>query len=430
MRPNLLLVHWHDVGRRLGAYGVSDVATPNLDRLAAEGIRFDRGYAAAPECSAAHSALFTGRYPHSTGMLGHLHLGWGYEPDERTLPMLLRDAGYRTALVGVQAESLDPATLGYHEVCAPLGASSVASDEESVTDAALSWLAEHAAGDRPFLLTVGHPGARRPWPTERVTPETPDGVVVPDGLPDNAWIRSGLATFSTLVRAADRELGRLLDRLDALGLTDTTWVVFTTDHGTPFPRAKGTLYEAGIEIALIMRLPAGWPRPPGAEERLISHVDIVPTLLERIGVTQPAGLHGVSHLPWLRGDPQAPRRREIFAEKTFAEAYDPIRAVRTARWKYIRSYEPRPWLVLPADVEASPMRYGFGDDHLRPRPMEELYDLVEDPEERVNLADDAGCTGIRADLAGRLLRWRQRSSDPLLLGPVPRRTVPGYADSP
>lgn len=423
-RPNLLIVHWHDVGRRLGTYGEPGVETPNIDRLATEGVRFDRAYAASSYCSPSRAALFTGRYPHANGMLGPARLGWALGDGEPRLPLLLRDAGYHSVLVGVQDESDDPLKLGFDEVVAMAGPSCPDRGGGQIADAALTWLEDHADDDRPFLMSVGFTEARRPWPADQYPPDGTERVRVPGDLPDNAWIRDDLAVFAALVAAADRETGRILDRLETLGLAGTTWVIFTTDHGAPFPRAMGTLYDSGIEAALIMRFPAGWPRPDGAEDRLVSQVDLVPTVIDRLGVDLPQGLHGVSHLRWLLGDARAPRRREVFAENTFGEAYDPMRAVRTARWKYIRGYEPRPELVLPADVERSAMRYGYGDDHLRPRSMEELYDLADDPLERVNLADDPSCAAIRADLGGRMLRWRQRSGDPLLSGRIPARPIP------
>lgn len=423
-RPNLLIIHWHDVGRRLGTYGAPGVETPNADRLAADGVRFDRAFATASHCSPARAALFTGRYPHANGMLGPVHRGWGLHDGEPRLPVLLGEAGYRSVLIGACDEGEDPQKLGFDDVIGAVPPSCPDPGGGEVADAALGVLDEYAGDDRPFLVSVGFAEARRPWPRNLYPPDDADHVQVPGTLPDDPWIRDDLAVFSQVAAAVDRETGRILDRLETLGLADSTWVILTTDHGTPFPRAKGTLYDAGIETALIMRFPAGWPRPEGASERLFSNVDLVPTVADRLGLDLPQGLHGVSHLRWLLGDARAPRRREIFAENTFGDAYDPMRAVRTARWKYIRSYEPRPELVLPADVERSPMRNGFGDDHLRPRATDELYDLVDDPLERTNLADDPSCTAIRADLAGRMLRWRQRSGDPLLNGRIPARPVP------
>lgn len=418
IRPNILLVHWHDLGRHLGAYGARGVESPNADRLAAEGLRFDRAFCAAPLSSPARGSLFTGRYPHANGLMGEAHHGWKYAPGERTLPVLLRSAGYHSALVGAQHESPDPETLGYDEVIASGNPLEVTPYCGSVAEAASSWLESAGMFRQPFLLVVGFHETHRPYPEELYPPDDPGRVHVPGFLPDNPSTRGDLAAFQGAIRTADAALGRLLDRVDALGLTDSTWVIFTTDHGMAFPRAKSTLYDPGIGVAMIMRLPDGWPRPEGVERRLFSHVDLVPTVLDRIGAEIPDTLQGMSHARWLDGDEATPRRTEVFAEKNVHDVYDPMRCVRTERWKYIRNYEERPLLTLPLDIEASPTRRGYGDDHLRYRPIEELYDLRDDPTERENIVDEASIADIRADLAGRLVRWRQETHDPLLYGPI------------
>jgi membrane protein implicated in regulation of membrane protease activity len=206
--------------------------------------------------------------------------------------------------------------------------------------------------------------------------------------------------------APTRRSGRLLDAVDRAGLADETWLIFTTDHGIAFPGAKSTLYDPGIGVALVMRLPAGWPRPDGASGCLFSHVDLVPAVLDRLGVEVPARVQGVSHARWLAAGDPSPARGEIYAEKNFHDAYDPMRAVRTERYKYIRSFEDRPRLLLALDIEGSPTQYGFGDDHLRRRPPEELYDLHGDPLERHNLAADPDHAEQREELAAMLQRWR------------------------
>lgn len=426
-RPNVLLVHWSDLGRHLGTYGVMEVTSPNADRLAAAGIRFDRAFATAPLCSPARGSLFTGRYPHANGLMGNAHLGWPYRPGERTLPMLLAGAGYHTALAGLQHEGDDPEALGFAETLTDPSRSWESCTE--VADAVTGWLDSRAGWQQPFLLSVGFHEVHRPYPAQEYPPDDPAAVDVPAFLPDNRWTRDDLAAFQGAIRLADQQLGRILERLDRVGLAASTWVIFTTDHGMPFPRAKSTLYDPGIEVALIMRPPGGWrgwPEPGSATSRLFSHVDLVPTILDAFGVAVPETVQGVSHARWLAGGGahDTAGRREIFAEKTYHDVYDPMRCVRTERWKYIRSFAERPMLTLPADIEASPTRWGYGDDHLRHRPHEELYDLRDDPWEQENLADEPSCAAIRADLAGRLLRWRQGTGDPLLRGPVPAPPAP------
>lgn len=423
-RPNIVVLHWHDLGRHLGTYGVGSVTSPALDALADSGVRFDNAYCTAPLCSPARASIATGRYPHSTGMHGLAHRGFGYQPGERRLPAYLSEAGYRTALLGVQHESDDPQTLDYDEVIAAYG-----SDRHAprVAAAAETWIADAAAGDQPFFAMIGFVEVHRPYPPERYEPDDPSTVDVPGWLPDNEWTRDDLAAFQGCIRVADQAAGRVFAALDRAGIADDTWVIFTTDHGPGFPGGKSTLYDAGIGVALIQRFPAGWGVPPGPVERLFSHVDLVPTILDRLELPVPATVQGVSHAAWIADPAASPARDRIYAEKSYHNHYDPIRCVRTASAKLIRSYEERPHLVLPPGIERCATRFGYGDEHLRHRAPVELYDLDIDPYERTNLAADPAYANLRQDLADNLTRWQQATGDPILDGPIPGAPWPRMA---
>jgi arylsulfatase A-like enzyme len=418
-RPNVLLVHWHDVGRHLGAYGYPGVESPTVDALAEQGIRFDQAHATAPLCSPARGSLFTGRYPHANGLMGLAHLGWSYHPGERTLPMLLGDAGYRTALVGFQHEGPDPGAVGfgeYRELDAP---------EQycgPVAEMAAEWLRDEARDDEPFFLTVGLFEPHRPYPADRYPPGDPDQVTVPPFLPDNEQTRLDLAGFQAAISAADAATATVLDALAERGLADSTIVLFTSDHGIAFPGAKSTLYDPGIEVAMLMRLPARWPGAGTVCDELVRPFDVLPTLLELLDVPVPETVQGHSFAPWLTGGPWQPRE-EVFAEKNWhdEDQYDPMRCVRTDRLKYIESYERRPQLLLPGDIEASPTRAGLDGRHLAARAPRELYDLAHDPWERHNLIDDQRYGAERDHLARLLAAWREDTGDPLLAGPVHRK---------
>jgi arylsulfatase A-like enzyme len=424
VQPNVVLVHWHDVGTHLGTYGHPTVASPRVDALAEEGVRFDRAFCSAPLCSPARGSLFTGRYPHSNGLMGLAHLGWEYHPDERTMPMVLRDAGYRTSLIGLQHESSDPTSLGFDEVT-QIGGSEQYCDP--VADLAGRYLRAQAGAREPFFLTVGFFEAHRPYPAGRYEHAEPSGLEVPGFLPDNEHTRADLAGFAGSITAADAATGRVLDALADAGLADDTLVLFTTDHGIAFPRAKSTLYDPGLHVALVMRPPGSWRLPARPCPELVSHVDVLPTLCELLDVPVPDGVQGHSFAPWLRGEehdfPDA-----VFGEKNFHDVgqYDPTRCVRTAEHKYIRSYERRPVLLLPGDIAGGETSEGLGDDHLRPRPPEELYDLRDDPLEQRNLAEDPDHAGLRVQLAERLDAWQRETDDPLLGGPLGR---PAWASS-
>jgi arylsulfatase A-like enzyme len=407
-RDNVLLVHWHDLGRYLGAYGHTDVSSPRLDQLAAESILFSRAHATAPLCSPSRGSLFTGRYPQSNGLVGLAHHGWEYRPDVRTLSHILSESGWHTALFGMQHETSCPAKLGFQEF-------DVSNSHcEYVVERAARWLTDPPK--RPFLLTAGFFETHRPYPRDRYVPADADDVVVPDYLPDTADIRQDLAEFYGSISVADAAVGLLLDRLDQTGLDQTTWVVFMTDHGPALPRAKSTLYDAGTGIAMIVRPPRNTRIEPQVYDELFSGVDLVPTLLELLGLDIPADVDGISHAGNLRTSPQdiKPVRTEVYTTKTYHDSFDPIRAIRTKEYSYIENYASRPLLDLPWDIAESAPGRTVAPLLYEQRPARELYDLDEDPTEAHNLlGPDATDKAevIANDLALLLHDWRQKTND-------------------
>ncbi len=408
-RPdNLLIVHWHDLGRYLGVYGHEDVVSPRLDRLAAEGILFTRAHATAPLCSPSRGSLFTGRYPQSNGLVGLAHHGWEYRAGVRTLPAVLSESGWHTALFGMQHETSYPSTLGF--------------DEFDVSNSYCEYVVEHAnrwlsdPPGEPFLLTAGFFETHRPYPRERYEPANADDVRVPDYLPDTGDVRQDLAEFYGSISVADAAVGRLLDTLAETGLDRSTWVVFMTDHGPALPRAKSTLYDAGTGIAMIVRPPLGSAVPPRVYDELFSGVDLLPTLLEFLGVDIPPEVDGLSHACNLLATPveNAIVRSEVYTTKTYHDSFDPIRAIRTKEYSYIENYAARPMLDLPWDIAESAPGRTMAPLVLGERPQRELYDLVEDPTESNNLLGK-GATDkaevIANDLSLLLNDWRQKTND-------------------
>ena len=407
-KDNVLIVHWHDLGRYLGVYGHADVASPRLDQLASEGILFSRAHATAPLCSPSRGSLFTGRYPHRNGLVGLAHHGWEYRADVHTLPQILSEAGWYTTLFGMQHETSYPARLGFDEFDVSN------SFCEYVVDRATRWLDD---GPRePFLLTAGFFETHRPYPPERYEPADRAAVDVPDYLPDTDDVRQDLAEFHGAIIVADAAVGRLLDTLAATGLDRTTWVVFMTDHGPALPRAKSTLYDAGTGIAMIMRPPVDAGQRPQVYDELFSGVDLVPTLLEQLGLDVPADIDGISHAGALAAAtrPVDPVRSEVYTTKTYHDSFDPIRAIRTKEHSYIENYASRPLLDLPWDIADSAPGKAVAPLIGEPRPTRELYDLVEDPTESHNLlgADATDkAEEIAADLALLLHDWRLKTND-------------------
>jgi arylsulfatase A-like enzyme len=408
---NLLIVHWHDMGRWLGVYGRRGVSSPCLDRLAAEGILFTRAHAAAPQCSPSRGALFTGRYPHSNGLIGLANRGFEYHEGVRTLPQILSDAGWYSALYGMQHETSFPTRLGFDEFDV------TNSYCEYVVARAQEWLTEKAPlNDGPFLLTAGFQETHRPWPRERYEPAPLEDVEVPDYLPDIPEVRGDLADFYGAIAVADGAVGRLLDTLADTGLDANTWVVFFSDHGAPFPRAKSMLYDAGTGISLIIRPPTRLGIAPRVYDELFSGIDLLPSLLDLFGIEIPADVEGISHANNLlrpTADP-APVRRELFTEKTYHDSFDPARAIRTKEYSYIENYAPRHLVDLPLDIQDSPSGKAVALLAAGPRPAHELYDLLEDPTELNNLlvGDERDrFEPVVNELALRLHQWRERTGD-------------------
>ena len=429
-RPHIIGIFWHDLGDWLGCYGRPDVESPALDALAAQGAVLEQHFSPTPSCSAARASIMTGQHPQSHGILGLTHRGWRYRPGEQDLSALLGRGGYYTALLGLQDERQDPYDLTYAEADtffpeAPGEAGVFLAGE--VATRTVTWLAAHRNDTQPFFLTVGFADVHRPYGDE-YDEDIAEMLEVPPFLPDLPLVRADLATFYERIRAADAAVAAILNALDEFELSDDTFIFFTTDHGPELPRAEMTLYDPGIKAAFVCR----WPRqiPAGRRlARLTSHVDVLPTILEVAGLGVPGRVEGGSFLRRLQGE-RGETRDAIFAQMTWHSGeYDPMRCVRTWRYKLIRNYQPG-WPVQVGGAVAQ--RYGdaFLVEHFaHPRPGEELYDLVNDPAESRNLIEDPGHQIVKEELGDRLGDWMVTLNDPLLRGPVfapdPSRTGSG-----
>lgn len=407
-RPNILYLHSHDTGRYVQPYGYP-VPTPQIQRLAEEGMLFRQAFCAAPTCSPSRASLLTGQYAHNTGMLGLAHRGWGLDDYHQHILHTLRAAGYHSALAGMQHIAKDPAVIGYDRILEH------DAHAERVAPAVVDFL--RGAPPEPFFLSAGffetHRAFFTPGPAEDVRYCRP-----PAPLPDTPETREDFAAFKASARLLDQGIGTVLDALDQLGLAGGSLVICTTDHGIAFPGMKCNLTDHGIGVMLIMRGPGGFAGGRVCDA-MVSQIDLFPTICELLGIAQPAWLQGKSLLPLARGQARE-INAEIFAEVTYHAAYEPQRAVRTQRWKYIRRFGERRRPVL-ANCDDSPSKdvwlaHGWRDHELAP---EALYDLVFDPLECCNLAGDPTSAPVLDEMRARLDRWMQVTDDPLLHGPVP-----------
>jgi arylsulfatase A-like enzyme len=406
---NILYLHSHDSGRYLSPYGYP-VPTPNLRRLAADGVVFRRAYSAAPTCSPSRASLLTGQCAHQNGMLGLAHRGFGMTDYRRHIVHTLRDAGYRSILAGLQHVAARPEQIGYDRILHP--ATTQAAD---VAPQAAAFLDSKPSG--PFFLDCGFFETHREYP--KPTPDDdPRYIQPPAPIPDTPATRADMAGFHASARNLDRGIGQVLEALARNGLAENTLVISTTDHGLAFPRMKCNLTDTGWGVSLILRGPGAYSGGK-ISDAMVSHLDIFPTLCESLKIQPPAWLEGRSLLPLLDGRANQ-IHDEVFAEVNYHASYEPARAVRTGRYKYIRRFGDRHTPVLP-NCDDSPSKSLWLEHGWKERsvPTEELYDLVFDPAEQSNLATSASSLPTLSEMRGRLDAWMKRTDDPLLSGPVP-----------
>ena len=407
---NVVILHTHDTGRHLGVYGRGP-ATPNLERLAEEGVVFDNAFCSAPQCSPSRSSLFTGMMPHCNGLIGLAHRG--FKMDEASfgkhLAAVLSRAGYNTQLFGFQHECVDPFNLGYQEVH-----SGKQRKVAEVADAAVDFLKE--TPKQPFFMSLASSETHRAFTEGR---KCQGEVRIPHYLPDHPDVALDINNLNYDAEAVDTAYGRVLDAIDERGLRGNTLVIYTTDHGIAFPGSKSTLFDPGIETSLIMRGPGDIQ---GGERilALVSNIDVMPTILEATGVDGHETIEGKSLLPVIRGEVQE-INSEIFVEQTYHAGYDPMRGIRTNDFKYTRNYEPRTHYFY-ANVDAGHSKTVVSEKTVfftRARDPEFLFNLKNDPEERNNLVDDAGHQRVLDDLRKKMSAWMETTDDPMLEGFVP-----------
>lgn len=409
IRPNILYIHSHDTGRYLQPYGHA-VPAPNLQRLAEGGVIFRKAFNAAPTCSPSRASLLTGMCPHSNGMLGLAHRGFTLSNYQQHILYTLRGAGYYSALIGLQHIAKDPKSIGFDEVRSFQG-----NRTEEVAPAAAEFL--NRAPKTPFFLDVGffetHREFRKPGPKEDQRFCQP-----PAPIPDTRETRADIAGFKASARVMDEGVGAVLHALEAAGLAENTLVISTTDHGIAFPAMKCNLTDHGMGVSLIIRGPGGFAGGK-VNDAMVSHLDIFPTVCDLLGLAKPAWLQGASMMPLVHGS-ASEIHDEIFAEVNYHAAYEPKRAVRTHRWKYIRHYDGRPHPNLPNCDDGFSKTYWLQNGwRERTVDAEQLYDLVFDPNETRNAAGDASAQSALDEMRGRLNGWMRATNDPILRGPIP-----------
>lgn len=423
-KPNILWITCEDTSPRLGCYGDELAITPHLDKLAGEGLRYTKAFATAPVCAPSRSCLITGVYATS---LGTQHLRSEVELPEKIkcFPEYLREAGYYCSNnykkdynfidVNVWDESSHEAHWRKRRPGQPFF---------SVFNFVSTHQGQINGSDEEFEEKYGS----KLEPRER---HDPAKVSLPSYYPDTPFVRKIWARYYDLITFMDKQVGELLDQLEADGLADNTIVFFYADHGLGIPRFKRTLYDSGLHVPLIVRFGEKYKhlspvRPGETIDSLVSFVDFAPTVLSLAGLPVPGYMQGRAVL----GARARPPRKYVFgASSRVDEAYECSRCVRDERYKYIRNYFPHLPYIQPSQYcdQAEIMqelRRVVAEDELTPaqkllwtarKPIEELYDTVSDPHEINNLVGRPEQKAVLSRLRKTLHAWMLQIRDTGLL---------------
>lgn len=468
-RPNVVLFVTDDQSPIAGCYGSEFIQTPHLDKLAADGTRFSRAFATTASCSASRSVILTGLHNHANGQFGHTHDFHKFETFSNcaslSLPLQMKAVGYRTAHIGklhVAPEAvyhfdqyLTPAddhnSPSWVDLCKPLFTAK-SLDPFFICfwtiDPHRSNGEEPSAPQKLKPNRFGNPPKGKEYPGTAEVVYDPATVVVPPFLPDTPECRAELAQYYQSVTRTDKALGALVAALKEAGVYDNTMIIFTADHGMAFPGAKTTVYEAGLQVPLVVRMP-GATKPGTVCDAIVSHIDLTPTILDaaggydsqkqaptnllptpKVGVGENSGkpftrYHGRSWLGLLATE-ESTGWDMAGASHTFHEIqmYYPMRAIRDRRYKLIWNLaSPLPFPFATDLWAASTWQAQFQkgpealygartvDSYIH-RPPFELFDLIADPAESHNLAADPEHAALLEEMKTRLKQFQKSTDDP------------------
>lgn len=347
----------------------------------------------------------TSLYPHQNGMTGLAHRGWHLTDYSKTLVTFLNDQGYHTALMGESHITPYDETdlIGYDEVV-----QDNSTPTEEMVEVAERWFEQPP--NEPWFLSCGFWDTHRTAYPEPSVERTKYGGVMP-GFPDTPELRADYAAFCEAVERLDDGMGRVFAALEKSGQADNTIVIATTDHAPGFPMYKANVSDKGLGVFLVIRA-------PGTEsglvyEPIVNHLDIFPTICDLIDAETPNWLEGVSLAPALHGS-SVPLHDTIYAEANYHAAYEPQRSLRTEQYRYFERYNEHPQPVRPNIDDGATKQYWLATDPTQS--PQNLYDIIRDPLEQHNLADDPDYSEVAHKLSKQLHDWQKQVEDPLLKG--------------
>ena len=415
-KPNIVLVIADDCRfLNLGCYGSPDAITPNIDRLAAEGVRFTRFFQATAMSSATRHCLLTGLYPVRSGAYpNHTRLNDGVG----TLPQYLQQAGYRVALEGKR--HIAPIEAFPFEYL---------SNEQQRTvypELIEPFLADVARSGEPFFLYVGSTEPHDPWNKGDQSLWNPNDLTLPCNLVDTPATRKQFRNYLAEINELDNQVGAVDALLHKYGLDENTIFIFTSEQGYSFPFGKWTCYDEGLHTGFVIRWP-GTVKPGRVTDAMCEYVDVTPTLVDIAGGKIPEGLDGRSFLPVIKGETDS-FKNEVYGIQTsrgifFGPEYYAIRSIRNERYAYIMNLTPeatfkcmstnpkKGWWMSWKEKAATDEFARRQVERYQKRPAEELYDIVNDPFQTRNLADDPQYASEKARMRAKLLQWMESQGD-------------------
>lgn len=426
-RPNIVIFIADDLGvGDIGPYGNKVVRTPKLDKFAGESLRFTNTYAASPTCGPSRSTLFTGLFPFRHG--GHGNHS-AVKNGTRSIVHYFKALGYRTAIAGKlhvgPEESFPFERVSRSNLPEPGFEKDLWLHYDLSVDAVDKWLSGRKE-DEPFVLIVADHSSHVIWPEK--ASYTPGEVNIPSKHIDTYDTRKSRARYYTDITRMDDNMGKLLSSLHKHGFDNNTMVVFTADQGPQWAFGKWSLYDYGVKTPMMIRWP-GKVKPASQTDALISHADLLPTIVEAAGGEVPEKIDGISFLKVLKGAKDS-RRKYTYASHTGDHQMNrsPARMVRTKRYKYILNLAPEIEYHTHMDKATdhdggreywpSWIEKARTDVHAQnilnlyhKRPARELYDLLADPEEMNNLAEDPKYGEILKNLQTQMVSWRKQQGD-------------------
>ena len=423
-RPNILWLTIEDMSLQFGCYGDGYAITPNVDRLAEQGVRYTQAYATAPLCTPARSSIITGVFASS---MGTQHLR-GIQPKSgriRCFTEYLREAGYYCSNNVKEDYNFKTPEVAWDESSNTAHWRNKQNDQPFFS--VFNFMTTHQSQTRYDRKKLEEVSADLP-PEKR---HNPDQVPVPPYYPETPLIRDNLAAMHTQVTLVDQQVQEILDQLESDGLAENTIVFFYSDHGTGLPRGKRWLFESGIRVPLIVRFPEKYKhlepgRPGSVTDRLVSFVDFAPTVLSLAGLNAPGTMHGKAFLGRKK---QKPREAVYAIRDRVDEVLEFSRTIHDGRYQYIRNFFPhRPRMQRSFYSEFTPIRQEIRRLHaegkltgdaawlMQPeKPLEELYDNQTDPKQMFNLADDPAFRDRTDTMRKQLYAWMLETEDLSLL---------------